>query len=66
MNRLARILAVARIECLQLIRDRTSLALIFTVPAVQIVLFGYAINLNPKNVPIAIARPSNSPSIVPR
>jgi len=25
------------------------------VPAVQIVLFGYAVNLDPKNVPIAIA-----------
>ena len=60
MSRLTRILAVARIECLQLIRDRTNLALIFTVPAVQIVLFGYAINLNPKNVPIAIARTASS------
>lgn len=62
MSRLIRILAVARIECLQLIRDRTSLALIFTVPAVQIVLFGYAINLNPKNVPIAISRTPDSPA----
>jgi ABC-2 type transport system permease protein len=48
--------AVARLECLQLIRDRTSLALIVTVPAIQIVLFGYAVNLNPKNVSIVIAR----------
>jgi ABC-2 type transport system permease protein len=29
--------------------------LIALVPAVQIVLFGYAVNLDPKNVPIAIA-----------
>lgn len=54
--RLFRILAVARLECLQLMRDRTSIALIVTVPAIQIILFGYAVNLNPQNVPIAIAR----------
>jgi ABC-2 type transport system permease protein len=50
------LLAVARVECLQLIRDRTSIALIVTVPAIQIVLFGYAVNLNPRNISLAIAR----------
>jgi ABC-2 type transport system permease protein len=48
-------LAVAQIEMLHLIRDRTSIALIVTVPAIQIVLFGYAVNLNPKAIPVAIA-----------
>lgn len=51
-----RLRAVARLECLQLLRDRTSIALIVTVPAIQIVLFGYAVNLNPKNIPLVIAR----------
>lgn len=55
-RRLLRVLAVARVECLQLIRDRTSIALIVTVPAIQIILFGYAVNLNPKDIPLAIAR----------
>ena len=55
-GRMARMLAVARIECLQLVRDRTTLSLILTVPAIQIILFGYAINLNPTHIPIAIAR----------
>jgi ABC-2 type transport system permease protein len=55
-HRIARMLAVARIECLHLMRDRTTIALLVTVPAIQIVLFGYAVNLNPKHVPIAIAR----------
>jgi ABC-2 type transport system permease protein len=54
-RRLGRIVAVARIETLRLIRDRIAISLIALVPAVQIVLFGYAVNLDPKNVPIAIA-----------
>jgi ABC-2 type transport system permease protein len=50
-----RILAVARIETLRLLVDRPSIALILLVPALQLVLFGYAVNLTPKNIPIAIA-----------
>jgi ABC-2 type transport system permease protein len=48
-------MAVARIETLRLTRDRVAISLIALVPAVQIVLFGYAVNLDPRNVPIAIA-----------
>jgi len=55
-HRVARILAVARIETLHLARDRTTISLILVVPAIQLVLFGYAVNLDPKDVPIAIAR----------
>jgi len=55
-HRVARILAVARIETLHLTRDRTTISLILVVPAIQLVLFGYAVNLDPKDVPIAIAR----------
>ena len=54
-RRLRRMMAVARIETLRLVRDRVAISLIALVPAVQIVLFGYAVNLDPKNVPIAIA-----------
>ena len=52
---LTRIFAVARIETLRLLVDRPSLGLILLVPALQLVLFGYAVNLAPKNIPIAIA-----------
>jgi ABC-2 type transport system permease protein len=55
-------MAVARIETLRLVRDRVAISLIALVPAVQIVLFGYAINLDPKDVPIAIAG-SNGPLV---
>jgi len=54
-RRLRRMMAVARIETLRLARDRVAISLIALVPAVQIVLFGYAVNLDPKDVPIAIA-----------
>jgi ABC-2 type transport system permease protein len=55
-NRVARIRAVSRIEMLHLVRDRTTISLILLVPAIQLVLFGYAVNLDPRHVPIAIAR----------
>ena len=48
-------LAVAHVELLHLAWDPTTVSLILLVPAIQIVLFGYAINLDPKHVPIAIA-----------
>jgi ABC-2 type transport system permease protein len=54
-RRLRRMMAIARIETLRLTRDRVAISLIALVPAVQIVLFGYAVNLDPKDVPIAIA-----------
>ena len=51
-----RMLAVARVESLRLLRDRTSVSLILVVPAIQILLFGYAVNLEPKNITLAISR----------
>ncbi len=52
---LVRMLAVARIETLRLMIDRPSIGLILLVPALQLILFGYAVNLAPQNIPIAIA-----------
>src|ERR1700746_3214176 len=53
--------AIARLEVLHLMRDPPSISLIVMVPAVQVVLFGYGVNLNPRNVPIAIARETAEP-----
>jgi ABC-2 type transport system permease protein len=61
-RRLARVAAVARVECLHLVRDRTTVALVVTVPAIQVALFGYAVNLDPRAVPIAIARDRADPA----
>jgi ABC-2 type transport system permease protein len=60
-RRIARMLAVARIETLHVTRDRTSLALVVSVPVIQILLFGYAIDLDPKEVPLAIAEDHGDP-----
>src|SRR5258708_29088316 len=54
-GRLAGIMAIARVETLRLLRDRVAASLIALVPTVQILVFGYAVNLDPKGVPIAIA-----------
>ena len=54
-----RMLAVAHVELLHLVWDPTTVSLILLVPAIQIVLFGYAINLDPKHVSIAIAGDQN-------
>jgi ABC-2 type transport system permease protein len=54
-RRFGRMLAVGRIETLQLIHDPATISLLLLVPALQIVLFGYAVNVDPRNVPIAIA-----------
>lgn len=50
-----RIKALAKLEWRRILRDRMSFSLILVVPAIQILLFGAAINLNPSGVKIAIA-----------
>jgi ABC-2 type transport system permease protein len=59
-RRFRRMMAVARIETLRLAQHHVAISLIALVPAVQIVLFGYVVNLDPKNVPIAIAGSDSS------
>src|SRR5262245_52485157 len=61
-ERIMRILAVARVELLHLVRDRASIALVATVPAIQLVLFGYAVNLDPRAVPVAVAGNRGDPA----
>ena len=41
-------------EFIQLKRDRVSFAMIIMIPLVQLVLFGYAINTMPRNLPTAV------------
>jgi ABC-2 type transport system permease protein len=51
---LRRTLAVARKEFRQLVRDRPTLGMIVGIPALQLVLFGYAIDLDVRHVPTAV------------
>ena len=52
---LARIIAVLRKEFIQMRRDRLTLAMIVGIPLMQIFLFGFAINSNPKHLPTAVS-----------
>ena len=51
---LARLWAMIIKEALQLRRDRLTFAMMFIVPIVQLVLFGFAINADPKGLPTAV------------
>jgi ABC-2 type transport system permease protein len=50
-----RLFAVLAKEFIQMRRDRLTAAMVLGVPVLQLMLFGFAINLNPKNLPTAIA-----------
>ena len=41
-------------EFIQLRRDRISFGMIVMVPLIQLLLFGYAINTTPRNMPMAV------------
>jgi len=49
-----RILAITRKEVVQIRRDPRSLAIVFLMPVMLMVLMGYGINLDQKNVPVCI------------
>ncbi len=51
---LGRVAAVLVKEFIQLTRDRLTYALILAMPVVQLLLFGYAINGDPRHLPTAV------------
>jgi ABC-2 type transport system permease protein len=57
----SRIAAVMVKEFIQMRRDRLTFAMIIGVPIVQLVLFGYAINNDPKRLPTAMVMGDNGP-----
>jgi ABC-2 type transport system permease protein len=50
-----RILAIIQKEFSQALRDRTTLVIMLTMPLLQLVLFGYAINTNVRHIPTVVA-----------
>jgi ABC-2 type transport system permease protein len=56
-----RILAVLTKEFIQLTRDRLTYAMILVMPIVQLLLFGYAINNDPRNLPTAVLVQDHGP-----
>ena len=62
MNRFfsfARLGALLMKEFIQMRRDRITFAMMLGVPLMQLVLFGYAINNDPKQLPAALVVTSN-------
>ena len=57
---LSRLWAIALKEFLQLRRDRLTFGMIIGVPLVQLTLFGYAINSDPKHLPTAVLAYENT------
>ncbi|HZP20249.1 MAG TPA: ABC transporter permease [Bauldia sp.] len=50
-------------EFIQMRRDRLTFAMIIGVPIIQLVLFGYAINTDPKRLPTAVVVADNGPFV---
>jgi ABC-2 type transport system permease protein len=55
-----RLLAILIKEFLQLRRDRLTFAMMVGVPVMQLVLFAYAINTDPKGLPLAVVSADHS------
>ena len=55
MNALRRISAIAGKEMRQLARDRLTLGMVIGIPMLQILLFGYAINMDVRNLRAGVA-----------
>ena len=49
-----RILAMTRKEVIQIRRDPLSLMIIIAMPLIQLVIFGYAVNLDIKHIPLCV------------
>jgi len=49
-----RLLAVARKEIVQILRDSRSLIIVLIMPVILVLLFGYGVNLDLKNLPIYV------------
>jgi len=61
MFTLHRFIAVLMKEFVQMRRDRLTFAMMIGVPVMQLVLFGYAINMDPKGLPAAMVSADQSP-----
>ncbi len=60
MKSLSRLMAVTRKEVRQMRRDRLTFAMILGIPLMQIILFGYAINTDVRNLRTAVADEANT------
>jgi ABC-2 type transport system permease protein len=57
---LGRFWAIVAKEFIQMRRDRLTFGMMVGIPLLQLILFGYAINMNPKHLPTAVLAADNS------
>lgn len=57
----ARFLAIVVKEFIQMRRDRVTFAIMIGIPIIQLVLFGFAINSDPKHLPAAVLLADDGP-----
>ncbi|MEL7186942.1 MAG: ABC transporter permease [Pseudomonadota bacterium] len=60
MKRFSRLNAIIKKEVLQLRRDKLTFGMVFGLPLIQILLFGYAINTDVRNIKAAVANQAGS------
>jgi len=58
----ARVAAIARKECLHILRDPLSLLMALAIPALMLLLFGYALTLDVDRVPLVVWDQDGSPA----
>ncbi|MDF1525718.1 MAG: ABC transporter permease [bacterium] len=56
----ARFWAIIVKEFIQMRRDRLTFGMMVGIPLMQIIIFGYAINFDPKNLPVTVVSADNS------
>src|SRR5438445_3112966 len=61
MFSMARFRAMLAKEFIQMRRDRLTFAMMVGIPLAQLILFGYAINSDPKHLPAAVVLADNGP-----
>ena len=62
MKSVQRILAIVKKEVRQLRRDRLTFGMIVGIPVIQLLMFGYAINMDVRNLDAAVADLSGTSS----
>ena len=63
MGSLNRMFAIFMKELIQMRRDKMTFAFMFAIPVLQLIIFGFAINSNPKHLPTAIVAQEQTPIV---
>ena len=58
-----RFVALMMKEFIQMRRDRLTFAMMVMIPIMQLVLFGFAINTDPKHLPVAVVSAATASAV---